>query len=1218
MNTQDLLKARESYLDSIRCELMGPGSEVSIPDKEHEIISGSPEKRYSIGILFPQDNKVNADNDESQKAESNGGSDLEEDDAEPEELPKTESSSKQKLPSETEMALSEESGLDEDVSLATQNMPSSMGISFLARGNVNTVNCHICFATYKNALANECMVPFHVSNPESYTLPISIAQYFRFNKETQCLQFCDRVVKRSEIRTLAEKLDSEAELISAMYRLNDQGQKGYVRNPHEVDVSIDFGKDDYVDKNQNLDDTDLKVTALRRKLSDNLFSITIMLVNDCKDKVSGSNCIFQPQIMISSQNNSFVFSDVAEMEQVAEADDEEQSLALQYRNKKNYATGLGTAAEWDIDDQGNGILRTEFFPCKEVPQTDFSLPNDSGVDPRALSMKFLSDLTKVEKEEKLRFISSMVDAYSRWIAKRKAEVQTLDSKYVPAAEKNLSNCEKACTRMYAGIKRLSSDNIAWDAFQLANRAMYMQRIHLKLQEKFSDRDRYPNDGDLSDFLENVDYRTVDQVIQDAYSWRPFQLAFLLMSLESVSDDNCPERTLVDLIWFPTGGGKTEAYLGLTAYTIFYRRMAHPKTSSGTTVMMRYTLRLLAAQQFTRASTLICACELIRQDSVSRRSIYGRYPLGEDAITIGLWIGGEHTPNQNDKAKSLLKELTSATASTLPTAKERYNKFQILKCPWCGTKMVKDVSGGKLMGTWGYRMRNNRRFELFCPQPACGFNQKLPIQIVDQELYENPPTLLFGTVDKFAMLPWRQSTASFFGVGTDNRAPELIIQDELHLISGPLGTMVGLYETAVDALCSMKGVSTKIIASTATIRRAAEQCASLYNRETAQFPPPALDSDDSFFAREIKIDHASNKFGRTYVGLMPAGKTKAMMESRTMAALLQHSEMMQASDEIKDKFWTLTVYFNSLKELGKCSTLLDDDTKDYIRLMARRRGPSVRARPTGHTNELTSRVSTTELNETLDRLEKVSYSQENEKEHRYAVNTVLATNMISVGIDVARLNVMLLVGQPKLTSEYIQASSRIGRRYPGLAFILYDGCKSRDRSHYEQFRPYHESFYRHVEPTGVTPFSKPARERALRAVAITIIRSMVPELAGEDAAAKFSVKKYRDAIDRIEEICVHRASEIASRIHVHEKDESREIEVELEDFFNKWQEKAEAFPEDRFSYGERFMVKRPEEGMGRLMKAFDTAPDDPAFDTMTSMRNVDTTVSGNILIWEDKA
>lgn len=1216
MNTQDLLKAREAYLDSIRCELMGPGSEVSIPDKEHEIISGSPEKRYSIAILFPQDNKVNADNDEAKKAESDGMPNSDDEETEPEDSSEAKTEENNKISGSFEATPFEESGLDEDVSLATQNMPSSMGISFLARGNTNAVNCHICFATYKNILANECMVPFHVENPETYELPMSVAQYFRFNKEIQCLQFHDRVVKRTEIHALAEKLDSESELISAMYRLNDQGQKGYIRTPHSVEVCLDFGEGDYIDNNRNLDNTDLKVTALRRKLSDNLFSVTIMLVNDCKEKVSGSNCIFQPQIQLSSEANDFVFSDVSEMELTSEGDQEEQSLALQYRNKKNYATGLGTAADWTIDDQGKGVLRTEFFPCKEVPQTDFSLPSDSGVDSHALSMKYLSDLTKVSKEEKLQNISSMVDAYSRWIQTRKSEICDLEEKYVPAAEKNLSVCEKACSRMYAGIKRLSLDSTAWNAFQLANRAMYMQRVHLKLQEKFSDRDRYPNDEELSDFIEDIDYQTVDKIISDAYSWRPFQLAFLLMSIDSVSDDTCAERSLVDLIWFPTGGGKTEAYLGLTAYTIFYRRMAYPGKASGTTVIMRYTLRLLAAQQFTRASTLICACELIRQDAVSRHSVYGRYSLGEDPITIGLWIGGEHTPNQNDKAKSLLKDLTSATASSLPTAKERNNKFQILKCPWCGTKMVKDVSGGKIVGTWGYRMRNNRRFELFCPQATCAFNEKLPIQIVDQELYENPPTLLFGTVDKFAMLPWRQSTASFFGVGTDNRAPELIIQDELHLISGPLGTMVGLYETAVDTLCSLKGATTKIIASTATIRRASEQCASLYNRETAQFPPPGLDADDSFFAREIKIDHEADKFGRIYLGLMPSGKTKAMMESRTMAALLQHSEMLQVSDEIKDKYWTLTVYFNSLKELGKCSTLLDDDTKDYIRLMARRRGPSVRARPTGHTHELTSRVSTTELNETLDRLEKVSYSQENERQHRYAVNTVLATNMISVGIDVARLNVMLLVGQPKLTSEYIQASSRIGRRYPGLAFILYDGCKSRDRSHYEQFRPYHESFYRYVEPTGVTPFSKPARERALKAVAITIIRSMVPELAGENAAAKFSTEKYRDTIDRVEEICVRRASEIASKIHVSEMNETDEIRAELEDFFEKWQEKAEAFPEERFSYGERFMVKRPEEGAGRLMKAFDTAPDDPAFDTMTSMRNVDITVPGNILIWED--
>lgn len=203
--------------------------------------------------------------------------------------------------------------------------------------------------------------------------------------------------------------------------------------------------------------------------------------------------------------------------------------------------------------------------------------------------------------------------------------------------------------------------------------------------------------------------------------------------------------------------------------------------------------------------------------------------------------------------------------------------------------------------------------------------------------------------------------------------------------------------------------------------------------------------------------------------MPSGKTKAMMEVRSIAALLQKINTMDLPDEIKDKFWTLTVYFNSLKDLGKCSTLVDDDVKDFIKRTAYRLGTAKDARMIGQADELTSRVSTTELNETLDKLEKLSYSKENIEKRHFPSNVLLATNMISVGIDVARLNVMLLVGQPKLTSEYIQASSRVGRSYPGVAFAMYDGSKSRDRSHYEQFRAYHESFYKHVEPTGATPF-----------------------------------------------------------------------------------------------------------------------------------------------------
>ena len=327
------------------------------------------------------------------------------------------------------------------------------------------------------------------------------------------------------------------------------------------------------------------------------------------------------------------------------------------------------------------------------------------------------------------------------------------------------------------------------------------------------------------------------------------------------------------------------------------------------------------------------------------------------------------------------------------------------------------------------------------------------------------------MDKFALLPWKKEIGSFFAAGSENRSPELIIQDELHLISGPLGTMVGLYESAIDVLCQQKGIKTKIVASTATIQRAKEQCAALYDREVSQFPHPGLNAEDSFFARESNIDYDKGSFGRKYIGLMPSGKTKAMMEVRSIAALLQKINTMDLPDEIKDKFWTLTVYFNSLKDLGKCSTLVDDDVKDFIKRTAYRLGTAKDARMIGQADELTSRVSTTELNETLDKLEKLSYSKENIEKRHFPSNVLLATNMISVGIDVARLNVMLLVGQPKLTSEYIQASSRVGRSYPGVAFAMYDGSKSRDRSHYEQFRAYHESFYKHVEPTGATPFFK---------------------------------------------------------------------------------------------------------------------------------------------------
>lgn len=321
--------------------------------------------------------------------------------------------------------------------------------------------------------------------------------------------------------------------------------------------------------------------------------------------------------------------------------------------------------------------------------------------------------------------------------------------------------------------------------------------------------------------------------------------------------------------------------------------------------------------------------------------------------------------------------------------------------------------------------------------------------------------------------------------------------------------------------------------------------------------------------------------------------------------------------MRDKFWTLTVYFNSLKDLGKCSTLVDDDVKDFIKRTAYRLGTAKDARKIARADELTSRVNTTQLNETLDKLEKVCYSKENIENKRYASNVLLATNMISVGIDVARLNVMLLVGQPKLTSEYIQASSRVGRSYPGIAFAMYDGSKSRDRSHYEQFKAYHDSFYRYVEPTGATPFSKPARDRALHAVLISMMRNLEIDLSSDKGAAKFTRDKFKNRVSELKAYIIDRAKDISFRLNPDMQDEADAMALEIDFIFEAWEKLAENYDEDHFFYGEKFLMRSLDDGEGRLLKPFNTSRKDPAFDTMTSMRNVDSTVAGNVLIWKEE-
>lgn len=1221
---EQMIVAREEYINLIKSELLGPGSEFAVPEIKHELISSSPTSRYSVGILYPQGNQVNQDSDETVPIISESGeeSDIEgaEDAPADEVVIGTPTSDTRNY----EFDETADENLDEEIGLSAQYMPSSMGITFIIRGNADTVRGNVDFATYRNAKIPDCIIPFVPDDPENYSVPSELSHKIVYDKELRAIRLLSSI-NAKEIREILER-DTIPEngffvVKQILYRFADFCRNGFVRVPHTAEFTLDFSQSDYVNSNREIDDTTAKVTALRTKISDELWSLTVMLVNAIEEvPAKAHHCIFQPVIEISSANNGFIFVESNPNSDPETMDDEERSLELLYRDKKIYGTGLGVSVDWDINSDGIGKIWSDFFPEAEVPPMSFDLPDNDMVSAEKLSMKYLSDLDGTEKSQKISLLKSLINLYKAWADGLEKTAKVLDARYQSAASNNIAECKRAYDRMYAGIETLKRNDNAYSAFLLANRAMFMQRVHLRMQSDTTNIDRYPEDEQIAELLRNMDYRKADD---GDCRWRPFQIAFLLMDINSIVDDESQERDIVDLIWFPTGGGKTEAYLGLTAFTIFYRRLTHPAEAGGTAVIMRYTLRLLAAQQFTRAATLICACEFIRKDCEAKRHIYPSYPLGKEAITIGLWIGGTHIPNKNSNssfnspgAKECLEKLHRAAQYNLRYVKEKYNKFQVLKCPWCGTKLVKDDRDKKLVGKWGYNMRD-KHFYMFCPQEDCDFTTQLPIQIIDEELYRNPPTLLFGTVDKFALLPWDGRVGSFFAVGSDNRTPELIIQDELHLISGALGTMVGLYETAVDAICGQKGTKPKIIASTATIRRAKEQCSVLYNREVVQFPAPGLNSEDSFFAREAEVSYENGVFGRRYVGIIPSGKTKAMTEIRAMAALLQRTHMMVLPDVIKDKLWTLTVYFNSLRDLGKASTLVDDDVKDFIIRTANRMFTSRRL--IVGADELTSRVTTTELNETLDKLEKLEYSHENISAKRYASNVLLATNMISVGIDVARLNVMLMVGQPKLTSEYIQASSRIGRSFPGVAFVQYDATKSRDRSHYERFRAYHESFYRFVEPTGATPFSKPARERALHAVLTAILRQRAG-LSEDKDAANFDKEYFTDIITDIKAFIIERIRSINVRAANGMKDDIKDVKFEIETFFDEWQKIVDECnesgePNVPFHFGRRYMVSPPAAGAKRLLKQYNSAGQDFAIETLTSMRNVDTQVKGKIVVWE---
>jgi len=902
------------------------------------------------------------------------------------------------------------------------------------------------------------------------------------------------------------------------------------------------------------------------------------------DKVTDMNAppgdwLFQTELKVEANSGEAVFLPTRDVLQPGydETDEERQRLDLQYRHRLEFAIGRTTSVTWNepTDADGNGIRRavsveTTWLPTADVPQ---SRPGSAGAT--ITSMRELAELTS---EQVADAFAPLIDGYTEWLDEQRMSAEQLPEHLREPAADAIAEAELAANRLREGIEYLGSHPEAMQSFRFMNRAMRDQRIRSQVAMR-----RAANDSEsIDDAL-----RAVEAKGDDAASWRPFQLAFILLQIPALTDPAHPFRSgdaaNVELLFFPTGGGKTEAYLGLAAFTFAIRRLQGKLDTDdgvlgggdGVAVLMRYTLRLLTSQQFQRATALVCAAELIRKEDPST--------WGATPFTIGLWVGTAVSPKHFDDAKEQVEEARSDSSRAFGLT-----VLQLQRCPWCGTKIdpKRDL----------YVDRTAERIEVYCGERRgeCPFSSEgdadgaLPILTVDDEIYRHPPTFLLATVDKFARLAREGPAASLFGyvdewcprhgyrhpdsIGLCGKAashnalkgsrqdypkvavqhvdrlrpPDLIIQDELHLITGALGTSVGVFENAIDVLCSYRRDGTTIrplvVASTATVRNAENQVQALYGRGVDMFPPQVLDVRDTYFSEEVPVSDEAP--GRKYLGICAHGIRLTLAEIRVSEVLLLAGQkLLDEAGEAADPYMTTVAYFSATRELAGMRRYLDDDVTTRVtgntEPFPRRTNDFERL----EIGELTSRISSEDISANLDKLSlpfKERWSTQGRKkllEERAAArqagkpvpdwgtkpfDVVLATSMLQVGVDVPRLGLMLVVGQPKNTAEYIQASSRVGRdpTKPGLVLSLANWSRPRDMAHFEQFRHYHETFYAQVEALSVTPYSDTAMERGLMGVLVSVARvtqaridsGLSPERGAGEILA--SMTKVAELIDQL--------------------------------------------------------------------------------------------------------
>ncbi|QMU74134.1 hypothetical protein GXP74_30000 [Streptacidiphilus sp. P02-A3a] len=926
-----------------------------------------------------------------------------------------------------------------------------------------------------------------------------------------------------------------------------------------------------------LDHDDPKVVLrgrVRRYQDDWL--VTLFLVNGTEtDSNSALHWVFQAEVSATGPDGAPVFLPRHEPGSGGDVADrgEQRRLAMAYRFSPEFAVGHGSGvhATADSTDPMTAVaVQTKAAPEYDIPHTDApSFDSDPDLPELADLLVDMKVLAECEPDQLRAGLMPLVVGYRAWIGRARARVgqdgQHLDE-YVDQAAETLDQAEHAAKRIEAGIELILGDEDALAAFRFANSAMHLQRVHTRVAA--SRRRDGSQDTDAVFLVEDVPANR---------SWRPFQLAFLLLNLPALTDPGHRERStgataVADLLWFPTGGGKTEAYLGLTAYTLAIRRrrpaLGGLDAVHGVAVLMRYTLRLLTIQQFQRATALICACEVLRRQDEAC--------WGEEPFRIGLWVGGKVSPNSTDKAADWVKDVRRASGRP---NQNNGTPYQLTSCPWCGTKIEKgrDIEVDKTL----------RRTRIRCPELfGCPFGggdpngEGLPVVVVDEEIYRLLPSLVIATVDKFAQLAWNGRTQALFGRASRHcsrhgyvtpqtadedweasshnaegryraatmtaarqvRPPDLIVQDELHLISGPLGSLTGLYEAAVDRLATWeyapgKTARPKVIASTATVRRAERQIHALFDRRTQVFPPQGLEIGDSFFARQRPTESHP---GRRYIGICAQGvRTKSTM-IRVYVAVLAAAQTVHKKygrNPVTDPYMTLVGYFNSLRDLGGMRLSVEDDVSTRLERINER---GLSRRYELRLEELTSRLTSEKIPDILQQLE-YTFPRAGKLT---PIDVLLATNMIAVGVDVSRLGVMTVANQPKSTAEYIQATSRVGRAAPGLVFTVFNWARPRDLSHYETFEHFHATVYRHVEALSVTPFAERAIDRGLTGVLVALARNLESGDNGNLGAQTFDTHS-RNA-DHIVRYLERRAGEVSGDRAV-----ATRVREELDSILDLW-------------------------------------------------------------------